>query len=113
MHPPSRCACFVVKASHNAHCMVDPPTWVGVTHGGAGSGGRCRFRPTFNLVRENVMCSCGTLVGFGVWLISTQNRGYGFSPFAGRGPSCLACDRPGVLSCTTWEGLYFRSSSGH
>ncbi|KAK7327188.1 hypothetical protein VNO80_31668 [Phaseolus coccineus] len=71
MHPPSRCACFVVKASHNAHCMVDPPTWVGVTHGGAGSGGRCRFRPTFNLVRENVMCSCGTLVGFGVWLIST------------------------------------------
>ncbi|KAK7325554.1 hypothetical protein VNO80_34279 [Phaseolus coccineus] len=63
MHPPSRCACFVVKASHNAHCMVDPPTWVGVTHGGAGSGGRCRFRPTFNLVRENVMCklwhACG------------------------------------------------------
>ncbi|KAK7326316.1 hypothetical protein VNO80_33031 [Phaseolus coccineus] len=41
MHPPSRCACFVVKASHNAHCMVDPPT------------------------------CCGTLVGFGVWLIST------------------------------------------
>ncbi|KAK7327000.1 hypothetical protein VNO80_32028 [Phaseolus coccineus] len=68
---PLTFACFVVKASHNAHCMVDPPTWVGVTHGGAGSGGRCRFRPTFNLVRENVMCSCGTLVGFGVWLIST------------------------------------------
>ncbi|KAK7325442.1 hypothetical protein VNO80_34493 [Phaseolus coccineus] len=117
MHPPSRCACFVVKASHNAHCMVDPPTWVGVTHGGAGSGGRCRFRPTFNLVRENVMCSCGTLVGFGVWLISNTCEhkigGMASPPFAGKGPSCLACDRPGVLSCTTWEGLYFRSSSGH
>ncbi|KAK7333921.1 hypothetical protein VNO80_30702 [Phaseolus coccineus] len=28
MHPPSRCACFVVKASHNANCMVNPPTWL-------------------------------------------------------------------------------------
>ncbi|KAK7322178.1 hypothetical protein VNO80_34971 [Phaseolus coccineus] len=87
MHPPSRCACFVVKASHNAHCMVDPPTWLWHACG-------LRCVAYFN--------TCEHKIG---GMASHRSQG--------RGPSCLACDRPGVLSCTTWEGLYFRSSSGH
>jgi len=41
-----------------------------------------------------------------------HQRGYGFQPFAGKEPSCLACGRPGVMSSIN-VALGLTISAGH